>query len=357
MRACPPEQSGPRFCRMSLTTQDRTLIRGQELPFEALPSLEGWFPVALEPAPLQGAPAVWWRHLGEQRLTEAFFQDSLSSQPGPQRRVCRTPPAALDRLPASVPPTAFLFHVSRCGSTLLTQMLASLAQCIVMSEPPVLDAFFRLHHRSPEQSGGVQVFRQLVAALGQRRTDGERHFFIKLDCWHVPWMPFVREAFPQTPCVFLYRQPQQVLASHHRQRGPQMVPGLLDTSRLRPDVTNLAPADFEGYGVRMLEAVFRSALDMLRLPAWRPDSDVMLNYSELPGAAWERLFPALGLHLHAQDLAAAKARAQFHSKHAGTRFEGDPTPATQVAPQSRKPDHLAEVIRLYEAIEALRLAA
>lgn len=335
---------------MPLTTEDRALIRGTVVERQQQASLHGWFPVTLDSDPA----AVWWRFLGQRRLTAAFFQDSLSSQPGPERQVCRTPLAALDDLPTSVAPTAFIFHVSRCGSTLLTQMLASLARCIVMSEPPVLDAFFRLHHRSPDQSGGVHTFRQLVAALGQRRTEGERHFFVKFDCWHVPWIPFIREAFPQTPIVFLYRHPEQVLVSHRRQRGPQMIPGLLDTSRLKPDVADLPPADFEGYGIRMLEAVFQSALDVVQRTPLAADL-MLVNYSQLPAAAWESLFPLFTLQCSAEELAAVQARSQFHSKHAGARFEGDqPQPAAKGS-QDKKPDHLKEVVRLYALLDALRL--
>lgn len=135
------------------------------------------------------------------------------------RLVCSTPWSALDELPDSVPPAAFVLHVSRCRSTLITQALASLPQCIAMSESPVLDAFFRLHHRHPEQSGRASTLQRLVAAPGQRRSAAERHLVIKFDCRHLPWMPFVQAAFPGTPTVFLYREPGEVLASQCRQRG------------------------------------------------------------------------------------------------------------------------------------------
>lgn len=126
--------------------------------------------------------------MGQGRLLEPFFHDTLAAQPVADRQVCQTPLAALDGLDNSLAPTAFVFHVSRCGSTLVTQMQAALPQCIVMLAPPVLDAFSRLHHHQPVRSGGAHTLRQLVAALGQRRTGYEQHCFIKLDCWHMPWI-------------------------------------------------------------------------------------------------------------------------------------------------------------------------
>lgn len=293
---------------------EAALRRGIEVAHGDLPSLRGWFPVTLDANPA----VLWWRHLGERRFTEPFFVDTLARQASPERRVCRTPLSALRDLPDSVPPTAFIFHVSRCGSTLLTQMLATLSTCTVMSEPPVLDAFFRLHHHRPEQSGGIETLRGLVAALGQRRRADEKHLVIKFDCWHMPWMPFVREAFPGTPIVLLQRDPAQVLASHRRQRGPQMVPGLLDTSRLRIDASGLAPGDLDGYSVRVLDAILCEA--SMAIPAARP---LVLDYARLPDALWTDLMPAWGVTISPAESQAMQARSRLHAKHANTPFEGD----------------------------------
>ncbi|RZJ13309.1 MAG: hypothetical protein EOO54_20070, partial [Haliea sp.] len=238
---------------------EQVLKRGAEVSLGDLPSLRRWFPVALDVAPL----TLWWRYLGEHRFVEPFFQDSFALQDRQGRKVCRTPLCALEEFADGVAPTAFIFHVSRCGSTLITQMLASLPSCIVISEPPVLDAFFRLHHHQPARSGGIGTLRSLVAALGQRRSAEERHLFVKFDSWHMPWMPLVRQAFPETPIVLLYRDPVQVLASHRLQRGPQMVPGMVDTSLLRADASAIAPSDLDGYASKVLDAIFSEALRAL----------------------------------------------------------------------------------------------
>lgn len=293
---------------------ERSLRRGTEIDHRELASLRQWFPVSLDQSP----QSVWWRFAGERRFIEPFFEDSLKLQAPQDRRVCRTPLAVLEQPLDCVLPTAFIFHVSRCGSTLLTQMLAALPQCIVMSEPPVLDAFFRLHHHQPGQGAGVHTLRGLVAALGQRRLPQERYFFIKFDSWHMPWMPLVRQAFPDTPIVLLYRDPGQVLLSHQRQRGAQMVPGLVDTTRLRPDVVDLAPGDLDGYAGRVLDALFDEALRTL--PGGRPR---LVNYDQLPAVLWADLIPGWSLDVLPGDLLQLKARAGFHSKRAGASFAGD----------------------------------
>ncbi|EJE52531.1 hypothetical protein PMI14_02742 [Acidovorax sp. CF316] len=331
--------------------EEQALLRGREVGPAERQSLHGWFPVSLQHDPA----TVWWRFMGEQRFTAPFFDDTLAWQAAPDRRVCSTPLSALEDLPDSVPPAAFIFHVSRCGSTLLTQALATSPQCIVMSEPPALNAFFRLHHRHPEHSGGARTLQRLVAALGQRRSPAERHLVIKFDCWHLPWIPFVQAAFPGTPVVFLYREPSEVLASHRRQRGRQMVPGLIDLSRLadmlhRPGAPELAPGDLDGHAIRVLESLYRCGLE-----AATTSDLVLMDYGQLPAVIWHGLLDTLGMECSPTELAALQARSGFHSKHSHDRFEGDPLP-THAQPLPPTPEHLGETHRLYQRLEQLRRA-
>ncbi len=323
------------------------MLRGRLIDWQTLMSFKNWFPVTISEE--AGQALVWWRFMGAARFEAAFFQDSLATQPSAERLVCKTPLSALadicQSFVDSVPPTAFVFHVSRCGSTLLTQMLAALPSCVVMSEPPVLDAFFRLHHAWPEQSGGRHTLKLLLAALGQRRSAQEQHFFVKLDSWHTPWMAFVREVFPALPVVFLYRQPEEVLASHRRQRGQQMVPGLLDTSRLLPDLAGVAAADLDAYAVRVLEAIFASAATPAEARQF-----TLLNYSQLPDIVWTELLPWWGICPDAAQHTALLDRAGFHSKHGGMKFEGDSKPLLAGLAQNHE-----MLARLYAQLEKKRL--
>lgn len=317
-------------------------MRGKQIDHGSLSSLHGWFPVALSKSP----STVWWRFLGAQRFTASFFQDTLTTQSTEQRLVCQTPFAALDTFNDSVPPTAFIFHVSRCGSTLLTQLLASLDRCIVMSEPPVIDSFLRFHHAQPESSGGAHALRKLIAALGQRRQPEEQNFFVKLDSWHIHSLPLIRKAFPDTPCLFLYRQPAEVLRSHQRQRGPQMVPGLIDPALLRLDASDLAPADLDGYCVRMLESFFTSGLEHAA-----SGQMILLNYTQLPEILWSDLLARFAMPCTPAELANIQARSGFHSKHATNKFDGDPL----TAPHAANAVPSRKLASCYAQLEQLRM--
>lgn len=307
-----------------LSPEERALLRGKAVPYEPAQSMAGWSPATFT-AGRNGQPEIGWRF-------------------GDERRVCRTPIDALDAC-EGIAPTAFIFHVSRCGSTLLTEMLATLGSCIALSEPPVLDAFFRFHHRDPAASDGARTLRGLVAALGQRRTGRERHCVIKLDSWHLAWAGWLRELFPRTPFVVLYRDPREVLASHRRQRGRHMVPGFTDMSRLKVDMDGLAPGNMDGYAARVLASVYAQAVDAAADRGTR-----LVNYTQLPEAVANELMPALDIECGDDERRALLARARFHSKHAESRFDGDPVEAG-LATEAQ----VRQALECYERLEALRL--
>ena len=328
-----------------LAQQEQYLAKGETLAWHAGMAMRHWFPVSAERDAQTGGVSICWRHLGQQRFTDAFFVNTLQCQQPGERRVCRTPASALASIGDSLAPDAFIFHVSRCGSTLLTQLLASLPQCIVMSEPPIIDSLLRLYHDSGDAAASVTLLRQAILALGQRRSGEETHFVIKFDCWHIHSLDLLRQAFPRTPCLFLYREPLAVLTSHQRQRGPQMVPGMLHPAQLPLPAHQLVPGDLDGYTGLVLASLF----DAARPPAAAGQLQLM-HYKQLPDILFSDLLPRLGIAPAAGQLQAMRTRGGLHAKY-GTAFHGDPpAPAT---------DGLAAIaVRVqpgYQALEALRL--
>jgi len=302
--------SAPSFFTDYPMLNERQLLRGQPVGKEALASLHNWFPVALQDR------NIIWRYIPD-RFTAPFFADTLQQQNPAQRYICRTEFDWLTRLEPALMPSAFIFHISRCGSTLLTQLLSTLSCCIVMSEPPVIDAFLRFHQAEPNASGGSASLRQLILALGQQRSPEETHFFIKLDSWHTQFLPIFRAAFPDTPCWFLYREPESVLASHQRRRGPQMVPGMVATLAAE----TLDAGDLDGYCAKVLAGFFEAALANV-------EHLQLINYRQLPDILWQDLLPRHGLDCTSEQLERMRQRAGFHAKSQGIRFGGDASPAS-----------------------------
>jgi hypothetical protein len=333
-----------------LAQQERLLARGETVAWHEGMDLRGWYPLYVERGETLANAAMCWRDLGKTPFNDAFFVNTLARQPHEERRVCRTPLAALAMaatLDDALAPDAFIFHLSRCGSTLLSQLLASLPQCIVMSEPPVVDSLLRLYHDSGDPAASIALLRQAILALGQRRSGEESHFIIKFDCWHIHSLDLLRQAFPGTPCLFVYREPLAVLASHQRQRGPQMVPGMLHPAQLPLPAHQLAPGDIDGYTGLVLASLFNAAL-----PHAAAGQLQLIDYKQLPDILFSDLLARFRIVPTPEQLQAMRARGGVHAKY-GTTYHGDPP----VAAASCLTAIAAQLQPGYLALEALRLHA
>jgi hypothetical protein len=155
-------------------------------------------------------------------------------------------------------------------------MAAALPHTIVISEAAPIDHVLRAH--APEDVRVVWL-RAVLNALGQPRAE-EKHLIVKLDAWHTLQASLVRQAFPGVPCVFLYREPSQVIASQLRMSGLQMVPGMLDPAIVGCDSAGVLQLDREEYCSRVLGAIYAAAAG--EAAAGRV---TLLNYAEFPDRA------------------------------------------------------------------------
>ena len=192
----------------------------------------------------RSGPLVDWCHLGDLRFTDPFFEQTIEhAMAHPFNLMFRraTPLAAMAEPAApELRPAGLIFHMSRCGSTLVSRMLAALPENVVLSEPGPLDQILRARGRLPDltDAQGVALLRGMTAALGRRRHPAERDLFIKLEGWHALQFPLVRRAFPDVPWIFLYRDPLEVMASIDLERPRQMLPGGLDPGLLGLDAAS-----------------------------------------------------------------------------------------------------------------------
>ncbi|MHB1058531.1 MAG: hypothetical protein ACYC0F_11710 [Rhodanobacter sp.] len=311
-----------------------------------------WLPIRIWQA--AGDWSVDWCHFGMQPLHEPFFCDSVEvalRRPFNQAfRQHTGMDAVLDwqaRSPG-VPPTAFVFHASRCGSTLLAQMLARLDSHVVLSEPPPLDQLLRAPYRDPTVAPQQAAWlRALLSAWGQRRRGGERALVVKLDAWNIFELPLLSQCFPATPWIFLYRDPLEIAVSHLRSPGRHMVPGLIGESPLTTMMQEAPDMSRPGFVAHTLGNILAAGLEQcLR------HGGLAVNYDELPAALGGRLAPVFGLDAGAA--AEALGGLRHHAKRGGELFAPDCAGKRQAADD----DTILQVERFaaspYAALEALR---
>jgi hypothetical protein len=226
--------------------------------------------------------------------------------------------AELDAANAGLEPTGFIFHMSRCGSTLISQMLAALPQNVVISEPRLVEFVFAEHPRfgSISEEQRISWLQAVVRALSRRRNPAEKHFFIKFDSWQTVFLPLIRQAFPQVPYVFVFREPLAVMASHEREPAAQMVPGTLDHRQLGLEPAALAQMPLLEYCARVLARICSAAL------AQPPNAHALfVNYARLPDGVLDTLIPFFGINCSESDKHLMRQVAEFDAKSPSIRFE------------------------------------
>ncbi|UXY15021.1 sulfotransferase family protein [Chitiniphilus purpureus] len=311
-----------------------------------------WLPIRIWPE--QGQWWVDWAWFGNTRLTEPFFHDSVEAAlrlPLNQALRRTTPIDSLAQWQShrpGQPPRAFIFHASRCGSTLITQLLTGLARDAVYAEPAALDALLRAHYRDPQAATSQVAWLQgLLSAFGQRRCGGEQGVVVKLDAWNIFEADLVRAACPDVPGIYLYRDPLEIAVSHLRQSGRHMVPGLIGPSPLTRGVPPDCPR--VEFIARTVGLLLQAGLERCRAGALLP-----VNYSELPHAVWGRLAPLLGVPPDAH--AMLQQVAMRHAKTPHLPFAADAADKRAAAPAELVTQIETWARPAYCALEQLRLA-
>ncbi len=234
-----------------------------------------------------GAPLVEWIAGDGARFTEPFFEDSIArlvrtNPANAGSRRARTPLSALLEGKPGVPPDAFIFHTSRCGSTLVAQMLAALPRHLVASEPPILDDLLSLRRRVPpagDEACGAWL-RGALAALGQPAAGGTDRFFVKLDSWHLFALPLIARTFPGVPLLFVHRHPVEVLVSLMRKPSLLLVRGTVTADELGLSDQEIECLSREEHAAALLGALFRAART-------HRSALVPVAYERLPAFVWE----------------------------------------------------------------------
>ena len=266
----------------------------------AFASLEGWTPIRVHGSDVE--PLVDWAVI-DAPFVDPFFEQSVyraMQHPFNQVFLRTTPLNVLDAFPQTPPtgePAGFVFHMSRCGSTLIAQMLSRLSDTIVLSEPQPLDAILRLRRAGLfDDEWAVRRLRATMGAL-TRACGGERRSFVKFHAWHVVDLPLIAQAFPATPWVFVFREPRAVMRSQEKNPGAEIVPLTLDPRIAGVDVRDLTSISPAEYCARVLSSFCDAALANART-----GRSCFVDYAGLPGAVFSAVLPLFGVSPDADEV-------------------------------------------------------
>ena len=287
-----------------------------------LADLARWTPIRLD---FSGpAPTVDWADLSAVRFVEPFFDETVARwASGPHaRRLVRTGLEALVALDSqpSLEPAGMIFHLSRCGSTLVSRLLGTLPGVVVAAEPAPLNALLGLDPDRVDEAALVAVVRALVRALGRCRHGDERRLVLKCTSWNVRRRALLAAAFPETPWIWVQRDPARVLASLlatppgwlRLQAAPRQAARRFGLDPAA--VPQMAGAEF----------VARALGAMLDAAAADPAHRLCIDHADLPEAVWQRIARHFGLETDPAVIDRMIDESRFYSKDWSTRvFTGD----------------------------------
>ncbi|CCE09336.1 conserved hypothetical protein [Bradyrhizobium sp. STM 3843] len=251
--------------------------------------------------------AVAFKSIPPEAFTDPFVAETTArfTEPPIERRLETIGDA---RGLETIAPRGIIYHVSKCGSTLVSQLLKRLDDIIVYSQPDALnDLLMPPHASSAEQL--IQALRALGALFADH---ARRPYVLKLESWNVLYCRLLQQAFPATPSVFCIRDPIDVAVSvmedpdpgvwyRHLKSGnnPFFAQFGLDAA------ARLAPGDY----IALFYTRFCAAIRQLE-----PQSSRIIRYDGMPESIWRTVAPAFNLPVPAAALARMQQAAEFYSK-------------------------------------------
>jgi hypothetical protein len=325
--------------------------------------LIGWTPVDVDPE----RELVAWTDLRGVDFTEPFLYQTIlyhwQRSGGPAARFTGLPAlrALRGRAPA-LEPTGFIFHVSACGSTLLSRQLAALDHNLILSQPTAISAALLARPPGFDAAHRIELVQDLVHALAQPRGAPKRHCIVKFLSWNVLHLALFRAAYPHVPWVFLYREPVEVVVGNVRAEREFPSPFSRFMWRdLQHDlaaahaltqipIDQIAALSREEYCARTLGNLLVAALAHL------PEGGLAINYRDLVSDRCLRAVAAhFGMAATEPEFAAMLARSRYYSKDPGgkTVFVSDTAQKRRHADDATRQHADRWTLDAYRRLEAL----
>ena len=307
--------------------------------------LHQWVPYKLSPE--RDQTICRWLFVGAKPFSEPFFDDTISrcQSYDSYRPHSVSNISLLENWAAQLPavqPTAFIFHISRCGSTLLSQLLGLNPGHIVLSEVPFIDDIFRVPYKQQEYPAFDQIsaLQAAIRLYGQKRTGDENRLFIKTDSWHVFFYKTIRMLYPDVPFILLFREPLEVIHSHRKKRGMQAVPGVIEPAIF--GFEEPLTSDLDEHMANVMEKYFAMFLEIVK----NDPHALLVNYNDGMMRLMETIAAFTGLPLSEEEYDQMEKRCNYHAKFPDQAF-------VEASAPDEQPSYLENCMNLHAQLVML----
>lgn len=210
------------------------------------------------------------------------------------------------QLPQTGTVTGLIFHVSRCGSTLCRNLLDVPDGQTCLNEPDLVAN--AILNNDPD----IRLFFS--------RMSGK--VIIKTNSWNVMKIDWLRQQFPESKTIFIYRDPLEVLASISR----------------NPNRWNHMSRVLNLFDVDECDPLIRFALCLEQMMTKIPETDMIIPYSDISKQAiYGRLPELLDYSVNEEQMLSV---SKINSKNTDTQFVDDTTIKRHLGERLRIPPEI-----------------
>ncbi|BFT32225.1 sulfotransferase family protein [Alteromonas sp. D210916BOD_24] len=235
------------------------------------------------------------------------------------------------------PVSGFIFHLSRCGSTLVSNCLTASPTHTVLSEAHFLTQLLLDNSLNDELK--ITVLQALMCSFGKK-------LIVKLNAWDLAFYTLLMKAFPETPVVIIIREPGEILVSHQKSAGIHMVPnGLTKVPPHWPEASNDSLNEYQAKVLSHLMGIAKQYVQSSRVK--------IVDYAQLPMAIENIISPHFGITLSASEIVHMKQLAKVYSKNTELQFKSDSKEKQQQFEQKFSADLKLSLLEMYQGLGVL----
>ena len=231
--------------------------------------------------------------------------------------------------------SGMIFHVGRCGSTLVCRQFDALPRTFAISEPFVFQQLL------DGPAAPADLTQRRIRGLLSAHWQGLRGSFDRLVIkWPALLSQHARvlcDALPGVPALFLHRDPREVLVSVAV--DPVEANGIVALRHLEkssvPAIAEM-PTDPLEISARLIAAAYAGAAEATAMRR--------LDYADLPDATWRSVAPYFGFDLSDSDREAMQAAARYYSKAVDGKQIFTPDREAKAAVRNERLDALVDRI-------------
>lgn len=289
-----------------------------------------------------------WLYTGEKAFNELVSGTTINNFKAlPENNVFQKNITSLSRMldwarKAEVTePAAFIFHVSRCGSTMVARMLAACEENTVFSEVPFFDDILRILHVQKYEDGNL--LKEVIKLYSLPKNSTAKKVFIKTDSWHIMYYAEIRKMFPQVPFILLYRNPAEVVRSQNKSAGMHCIPQVIPPAFFGIQEEIITAEDFYNYPIKVTEKYLQAFTAI----AAKDKNAYLFNYNQGMVNIVEQIGKIANVIFTEDEWQRMKELLQYHSKLPGMVFS--PEPAIEI-----NEEKFSKAFALYNQLEGLR---